>query len=147
MSAVDWTDPECMVSKYFKVREAIGLKGWGRLAAEPDGLTTLVQNRITKFFTEVVDPLRDFLGKPIYIHCSYRPASYNKEKGGASDSAHMFSGDWGAIDFDIKEPCDDTRAKLLPELESRGLRMEDRPGSDWVHIDNAPVKSHRFFKP
>jgi hypothetical protein len=56
-----------------------------------------------------------------------------------------------AIDFHIigyegKEKCKFIRYKLEPYLEELGLRMEDLEGG-WIHLDDMPVISKRFFKP
>ncbi len=53
---------------------------------------------------------------------------------------------FAAIDFHVNEDCGMTRAKLLPVLKRFSLRMENVTGP-WVHLDNAPVKTSRFFKP
>ena len=146
---IDWTDPDCSVSKYFKVREAIWLPSWGRLADGSDGLTTSVQQALTDFLSNFMDPVREFLGAPIHVHCCYRPPAYNQLVGGAPNSAHMALDGYAAIDFDIGESCDLTRAKLLPELQPRKIRMENRPGSNWVHLDCKPIipGGNRFFRP
>ncbi len=145
---MDWTDPSCLVSKYFTVKEAIWLPKWQRLASVGDGLTPEVEQTLEDFFIRFMDPVREFLGKPMRVHCCFRPEVYNREVGGAKDSAHMAKNGYAALDFDTGEQCANfTRSQLLPRLADFGLRMEDLPDSNWTHLDNAPVKTNRYFKP
>jgi len=144
---IDWNDPASQVSKYFTVKEAIWLPSWNRLATYEDGLTDQVKQTLTDFLNTKMDGVREFLGSPIHVHCCYRPPAYNQLIGGSAKSAHMALIGAAAIDFDIGEPCDHTRAKLLTELTPRGLRMENNPGSKWIHLDNAPPIPNRYFKP
>jgi hypothetical protein len=54
-----------------------------------------------------------------------------------------------AVDFSVATlKADEVRELLKPELERLKIRMEDLPGSTWVHIDTRePGGSGRFFKP
>ena len=89
--------------------------------------------------------IRDMYGKPIKINSGFRPTKYNRHIGGASRSMHTKG---GAIDFKIKGvSCDVVRKDLEPRLKELGLRMEDLPKSNWVHIDIKPVGRNRYFKP
>jgi hypothetical protein len=150
----DWNDPTSMVSQHFSVRECTLLPSWGVLHQ-----TSEEEQANLARTAQIMDQVRDLLGKPMRVHCWIRPTAANcpgsEHDGGnynvaagstATHSAHI-SG--LAVDFDIGEDCDTTRATLMPHLESLGLRMEDRPHSDWVHLDIAevPAGGHRFFIP
>lgn len=146
---VDWNDPHCKVSKYFTVKEALWLPSWNRMANASDGLDDNVKANLINIFIKM-DIVREFLGKPIRVHCAYRPDAYNALVKGAKNSSHKALDDCAAVDWDCNEPCDDTRAKLLPKLEELRLRMEDNgPGAPWVHLDDrTPPPGHPFyFKP
>ena len=156
MSDIDWSNPKQMISKYFSVREALWLPKWSRLAAPGDGFNDGVASAILTFARLDMDRVREFIGVPIRVHCWYRPARYNQEIGGAPHSSHRcefgYSAcDWDAIidsNLDIGSNCDLLRSKLMGILEDFGLRMEDNgPKSPWIHLDNAPVKTKRFFNP
>jgi hypothetical protein len=90
-----------------------------------------------------LDVIREFLGHPIIITSGYRTEAHNKEIGGAPKSAHL-TGE--AIDFTCPKygDADDIRYVIGPHLWFLGIRCEDLPGSDWVHID---LKGKGFFKP
>ena len=150
----DWTDPTSMVSNHFSVKECTLLPSWGVMhqtsAAEQANIARTAQ---------VMDQVRELLGRPMNIHCWIRPTqancpgsshdgdNYTVAAGStAPHSAHIIG---LAVDFDCGEDCDTTRQTLMPVLESMGLRMENRPQSNWVHLDIAevPPGGHRFFIP
>jgi hypothetical protein len=138
-------------SKYFQWSEALYLPSW-QVYHTP---SQVEKDNIIKT-AAVMDQIREFFGKPINIHVWCRPIlnspghprhgqDYNQFINGAANSAHKVG---LAVDFDVKGmSCDDVRAKLLPLLDKLNIRMEDLPGSSWVHIDLFPVKSKRYFKP
>lgn len=140
---VNWTDPNVKVSRYFTVKEMLWLPSWSRLATEADGLNDEVKANLIKL-ANVMDQVREYLGKPVRVHVTYRPEEYNRQIGGALRSAHTLG---LAMDFDVGEDCNETRQTLLPKLEEFNLRMENINGQ-WVHLgaDWQPGKS-RFFKP
>jgi Peptidase M15 len=151
---IDWGDPACPISTYFTVKDAIWLPSWSRLATAADGLDDDVKRRLFFFLTGAMDDLRAALGKPIVTHVTYRPPAYNVLVGGAKGSAHQCLGEWAAMDWHLQGSegevgCGRVRQRILDlgMLEHLGLRMEDRPGSDWVHTDSHPVGTARFFKP
>lgn len=134
-----------MISKYFSLREATFLPKWSKCADASDGLTPEILSNLAEVFF-ALDTLREHFAAPIIVHVAYRPPTYNALVGGAPKSAHM-SG--RAVDFHVKGfSCDDVRKEILANgyLELLGLRMEDNPDSNWVHIDtNPPGPSGRFF--
>lgn len=144
--AIKWTKANEKLSQYFTVGEAIFLPQWNRLATEKDGLGPAQQANLVMLMV-AMDKVRAFVGKPIVVHCAFRPYSYNKLVGGAPKSAHIAA---QAIDFHVVGlECDAVRKMLLPKLEEWGFRMEDLPGSTWVHLDMRPVPKGgtRYFKP
>jgi hypothetical protein len=156
--SIDWADESMAISKHFSVGEAIGLRHWNRLATPADGMTAAVQRALFDFLTGAMDELLDVLASRALVHCTYRPPAYNKLPaiGGASASAHQCLGPWAAMDFEPissiaeKLSCDAVRQRVLAQglLEQLSLRMEDRRGSGWIHIDNHPPgPAGRFFRP
>lgn len=140
------------ISKYFTWKELLYLPTW----KEYHTPSTVEQNNLIKL-AKVMDDIRDIIGKPIRVHVCIRPGKanipgsvhngqdYNALIGGAKNSAHK-SG--LAIDWSVPgEDCDDIRTLLLPILTQLGVRMEDKPNSNWVHIDLLPPRPNRFFKP
>jgi len=93
--------------------------------------------------------IRKIFGKPIMITSWYRPKKYNELIGGATMSQHILG---RAVDFNVQGmTADQVRSILSLKLSDLNIRMENLPGSNWVHIDincNADTKlKDRFFKP
>lgn len=138
---IDWSDPKCKLSPNFLVSEACFLPSWDRMHVP----TLEEQSNILRTIV-LMEKVREILDqRPIKVHCLIRPEKYNIEIGGARESAHIRG---LACDFSVAGlTCDRVRERLLPHLVRLNCRMEDRPKSDWVHVDLAPVKISRFFKP
>lgn len=101
--------------------------------------------RNIKEFAPKVQAVRNLLGWPMLITSWWRPKKYNVLIGGSRNSWHITG---GACDFRCPGvSADKIREMLLPFLEDLGLRMENLPGSNWVHIDNKPTEGRRFFRP
>jgi hypothetical protein len=144
---VDWKDPNSKVSLHFTVKEALWLPQWNRMANESDGLNDTVKANLINIFRKM-DDVRDFLGKPIRVHCAYRSKEYNALVKGAPQSSHMADQESAAVDWDCGENCYETQKKLEPKLEGWGLRMENNgPEANWVHLDDhvVPPGGHRWF--
>ena len=150
---INWLDPKCHVSKFLTVGECTFLPSWGIYH-----IPSLVEQNNILFLANKIDTVRDFIGKPVNIHCFIRPKfvncqnsqynnkDYNAFVKGCLNSAHVLG---CAVDLDFGVDCDIIRQKLLPMLEQWGLRMERNEGKNWIHLDCAPVKpgGNRFFKP
>ncbi len=141
--AINWYKDD-QVSKYFTVNDCLYLPHWNRNAIEADGLTNSVKGNLI-ILCNRLDVVRDFLNMPMTTTVCYRPAAYNAQIGGAKNSQHILG---SAMDFTCAQlNADEVRKLLEPKLEEWGLRMENLPGSNWVHLDQGPVITNRFFKP
>jgi len=127
---------------HFTKEELFWLPKWNRYATKEDGLTEEYFNNL-EFLCRKLDIIRDYLGKPIIIINGFRPKLYNRLVGGAPKSAHM---EGKAIDWTCPSygTCDKIRYELGPHLIFLGIRCEDLPGSNWIHID---TKGKGFFRP
>lgn len=125
----------------FEWHEALWLPTW-QVAVFP---TNDVKRNIEDF-AQIMEQIRGIFGQPITVHSWYRPPIYNREIGGAGRSAHM---EGIAVDFSVYGfSCDYVRSHLLPHLDGLNIRMEKKPGSDWVHVDSRdPGPSGRYFVP
>lgn len=92
-----------------------------------------------------LEDIRAFLGVPLTPSSGIRPRIYNRFIGGAKRSMHIFllACDFHALGFTGNQ----VRGLLVPKLKQFGIRMEDLPGSKWVHIDLGKPRPNRFFKP
>jgi hypothetical protein len=133
-----------LISANFTWKDALWLPSWNRMATVEDGLTEQVKSELVNIFNKL-EIVRGFLGnRPVFVHCAFRPKEYNKEIGGAPVSAHI---EGKAIDYHVKGmSCDQVRKALVFHLDTLKIRMEDKPGSNWVHNDSRDSKV-RFFKP
>ena len=151
--AISWTSPTHKISNHFTVKDACLLPSWG-VMHHP----SLIEEANILAMAASMEKVRAIVGKPINVHCWIRPTlancpgphymgNYNLAAGStAPHSAHILG---NAVDWDCGDDCDSTRAFLLPHIEALGLRMENRPGSTWIHLDCVPVPpgGHRFFLP
>ena len=143
---VDWLTGDSNIANYFTVKDALWLPQWNRLARLEDGLGPDQKQNLCNLFNKM-DTVRVFFNKPIIVHVTFRPKSYNALVKGAPNSAHMYG---MAIDFHVKDvDCDDARAKIVPMLETWGMRCENLKGASWVHLDtrDVPAGGNRFFIP
>jgi uncharacterized protein YcbK (DUF882 family) len=139
-------------SKYFKWRELLYLPSWScyHVPSEEE-IVNLKQ------LAEKMDEIREYLEKPIHVNCALRPQAanipgnrmdgkdYNRLIGGAPNSAHVKG---LAMDFTVSSiTCDDVRHLLEPKLAEFNIRMEMKPGSNWVHLDLYPPRPNRYFRP
>jgi zinc D-Ala-D-Ala carboxypeptidase len=147
INLIDWTNPTDKVSNHFSVHECLWLPTWNRMANESDGLDDNVKTNLITLCSKL-DQLRDVLNKSINVHVTLRPEAYNQLIGGAPNSAHKYG---KACDFDVEGMnCDDVRQYILDNkvLEILNLRMEQKPGSNWVHLGNDWQPGHnRYFIP
>ncbi len=145
-------DPTNNISSHFTWRDALWLPSWSRMGNETDGLTQQILDTMC-FLFQKMDVVRDYFGMPIHVHVTWRPIAYNKQIGGAINSAHIASDlNIAACDFDmIGINCDDARNKIISDnkLDDWQMRMEQNPGGNWLHLDTRqPLPGHpRFFKP
>lgn len=133
---------------HFRWKEVLWCPKWGVHVWPNDKQYLMLMNVIQR-----LEAIRIQFDKPIIITSGLRPRNYNdwsKPYGvnGAKFSAHKLG---EAVDFVIEgfegpSGCDDVRHVLKSRLEGLKMRMEDKPGSDWVHIDIRQGKN-RFFKP
>lgn len=153
---MNWDDTKTPISKYFTVGEALYLPSW-RIFHIP---SEAEKEEILKLASRM-DIVREFIGLPLEVHCWTRPLivnnpdskyhgkNYNKYVGSKNPNGSHPKGrgiDYNVKGYETAEQNAKIRQLLLPKLEEWDLRMEDITGS-WIHNDNLPVTSRRFFKP
>lgn len=125
----------------FTWHEAFWLPSWNRHVKPSDvtniSIDQLIAN-VEKQAAALTD-VREAIGKSIVVHCWVRPPAYNKQIGGASNSAHLRG---MATDFH----CTGMSAEQVRQaVKSRKLY----PGAgennvSWVHLD---LEHSRWFSP
>jgi len=131
-------------TKNFRWNEMLRCSSWG-VYVFPDDQQYL---NIMSFMSKV-QLVRNYLDARMIVTSGLRPYLYNKWKrpygiNGAVFSAHKLG---LAMDFYCpKIGCDRIREILHPVLDDFDIRMENNPGSGWVHIDGREAHNgHRFF--
>jgi N-acetylmuramoyl-L-alanine amidase/Peptidase M15 len=80
---IDWSNPNCPISKYFRVIEATH----GEFARTPMANSQIARNILD--LAAELDKLREELGHPIGVTSWYRPPAINAAVGGVADSQHI----------------------------------------------------------
>jgi len=127
----------------FRWKDALLLREWG-FSAFPGPKHQYNIILVAKILQKVkVDYLND---TPIIITSWYRPRVYNKLIGGGAKSEHMKG---KGVDFVCpKMKADLVRNAIIPYLKALGIRMENRFGSSWCHLDlGEPGITGRYFTP
>ena len=97
-----------------------------------------VRRNLVALTDNVLDPLREAYGKPIFVTSGYRCPRLNKAVGGAKGSQHL-TGQAADIRSASDEPWEN---KLLFDLrQSLGLPFDqliDEHGFDWIHVSFGP---------
>jgi zinc D-Ala-D-Ala carboxypeptidase len=84
--------------------------------------------------TNVLQPLRDSIGKPVYITSGFRSAAVNRAVGGVADSQHR-SGQ--AADIQVEGMSSMALARRIVELQLPFDQLIEEFG-EWVHVSHAP---------
>lgn len=123
------------LSKFFTIEELTRtnpeiFKRYGVKNDLPERLLPNVQALIKN----ILDPLREKIGKPLHITSGYRSPEYNKIIGGSINSQHM-NGEAADIDGDVTGVSNKLIFETLKTLPFDQLIWEfggDEP--DWVHV-------------
>lgn len=122
--------------------DALYLPSWGR-HVKPSDVTNAAMDTVLSNIEKQAAALQkvsDHFGKSIHVHCWLRPPAYNRQIGGAGNSAHLRG---TATDFHMSGI---TAEAVRKELKShQGLY----PGAgenhvSWVHLD---LEHHAWFNP
>lgn len=146
---IDWTNGAQKVSEHFTVREMIYLPTWKRSALESDGLDATVKANLL-ILAKAMDQVREYFGKSVNVHVTYRPLEYNKAIHGALHSQHSVG---SAMDFDVVGmTCGDAIRQIVKDnkLEDWKMRCEDNGENPaWIHLDLKPLEAGhaRHFRP
>lgn len=83
---------------------------------------------------EVLQPLRDYLGKPVVISSGYRSSEVNKAVGGVRGSQHL-RGEAADIHVDNTEHLLKIMHFIMDETDFDQLIWErNKAGTQWVHV-------------
>lgn len=116
--------------KYFSIKEMTKSN-----TATAEGIDNTpdqtITNNLTKLIEAVLDPLREWYGKPIIVNSGYRCEALNKAIGGAKSSQHML-GEAADITVGSKEENEKLFDYIKDNLEFDQLINES--DFSWVHV-------------
>ncbi len=84
----------------------------------------------------VLDPLRDFIGKPISVTSGYRPHELNRIINGSANSQHL-RGEAADIEVPGMLPIEVCEAVMAAKLPYDQLILE-YPPNGWCHVSYGP---------
>lgn len=102
-------------------------------AYEYIALTALVKN--------VLEPAREWYGKPIKINSGYRSFMLNKAVGGVYNSRHMLG---EAADFTTGSKWENTKLYNWMELNLKYDQLILERGGDWIHVSYSECSENRM---
>lgn len=94
--------------------------------------TEEVKENLQALIDNVLDPLREAYGKPIYVNSGYRCPALNKAVGGVSNSEHRTG---NAADIDTNSYSENKKLfELAQKLNLPFRQLIDESNLSWVHI-------------
>lgn len=116
--------------KYFSIKEMTKSNTATTKGIDNTPDQTITDN-LTKLIEAVLDPLREWYGKPIIVNSGYRCEALNKAIGGAKSSQHML-GEAADITVGSKEENEKLFDYIKDNLEFDQLINES--DFSWVHV-------------
>ncbi len=116
--------------KYFSIKEMTKSNTATAKGIDNTPDQTITDN-LTKLIEVVLDPLREWYGKPIIVNSGYRCEALNKAIGGAKSSQHML-GEAADITVGSKEENEKLFDYIKDNLEFDQLINES--DFSWVHV-------------
>lgn len=116
--------------KYFSIKELCS-SDTARARGIDNTPTTKVELALTNLVDNVLDPLREWYGKPIIVNSGYRSPKLNTAVGGSKTSQHM-KGEAADITAGSKEE----NKKLFDYIKSNLVfdQLIDESNFSWVHV-------------
>jgi peptidoglycan hydrolase-like protein with peptidoglycan-binding domain len=126
----------------FTWHDALWLPSWGRHAKPSDVTNTDMETVLRNIEKQAaaLQAVENHVGKPIVIHCWLRPPKYNKQIGGASNSAHLRG---MATDFHVEGMTAEAVRKVVkakPDLYAGA----GENNVSWNHLD---LEHKKWFNP
>lgn len=118
------------MGKYFTIKELCHSE-----TAEANGIdntpTPEVEKNLEALIDNVLDPLREWYGKPIYVNSGYRCPALNKAVGGAITSQHMRG---QAADIDVHDIGNNRKIFDYIEKYLTFDQLLWENGGAWIHV-------------
>lgn len=118
------------MSKYFTIAELCESETASRRGIDNRLPRALLPN-LQALIDNVLDPLREWYGKPIYVNSGYRCAELNKAVGGVPNSFHVRG---MAADIDVHDA--EENRKLFDHIKNHlpFTELGWEGGGAWIHV-------------
>lgn len=128
--------------KHFTLKELTRSATAAKLGIDNTPDPTAVRN-LTLLVDNILDPLREKFGEPIYVNCGFRCDALNEAVGGALGSQHKYG---EAADITAKDQSKNARLFQIIRDELPFDQLIWEKGNDkfpaWVHVSY--VKAPRY---
>lgn len=98
-----------------------------------------IQNNLIALVKDILQPIRDRYGKPIYVNSGYRSPALNKAVGGVANSEHLTGNAVDITSANNKELW----ALILDMIKKKEIvvgQLIDEKKLKWVHISRPSAK-------
>ena len=133
------------MGKYFTIRELCR-----STKAKELGIQNIPSEQqeqlLTNLIENILDPLREAYGSPIYVNSGYRCPELNRVVKGSKNSHHQCLNSCAAADIDARSK--DGNMKLFKLVESLNLpvcQCIDESNYSWIHVSYNPNDIRRQF--
>ena len=128
--------------KHFTIKELTASATAQRLDIDNTPTAEAVAN-LQQLVANVLDPLRETYGRPIYVNSGYRCPALNRAVGGVSSSQHL-TGEAA----DITAGNNRENRRLLGLIKKMKLPVDqviDEQDCTWLHVSYGPRHRRSFF--
>ena len=129
--------------KYFKIEEFVASPTAESLGIENSPPASVVES-LTKLVTNVLDPLREEFGMPIYVNSGYRCEALNKAVGGVANSQHL-----RGEAADITTGSRAGNMYLWRVMRKLNLPIDESINENdyaWIHVSHARKNRRKYIK-
>lgn len=118
------------MSKYFTIAELCKSETADRLGI-PNRVPKALLPNLQALIDHVLDPLREWYGRPIYVNSGYRCAELNRAVGGVQGSFHVRG---MAADIDVHDA--EENRKLFDHIKNHlpFTELGWEGGGAWIHV-------------
>ena len=121
------------LSKNFSLEEMLSSDTARRCGIDNNPQSEEVVENLRDLCLEVLQPLRDHLGRPVTITSGYRCKELNKRVGGVRNSQHL-KGEAADIRVKNREELIEMMKFLMDETQFDQLIWEKTGATEWVHV-------------
>lgn len=132
--------------KHFTIKELCRSNTAAKLGIDNTPDATATRNLVL-LVDNILDPLREKFGKPVYVNCGFRCDALNEAVGGAKDSQHKYG---EAADITAKNQADNAELFRIIKDELPFDQLIWEKGNDkypaWVHVSFVKSARHQVLR-